>query len=77
MQGCVASVIQTVLLTINRILKREKMICRIPRNRGRKITGFQETINEHFTEIPELGEKFLQIFTNKWKKSHARNLSAL
>ena len=57
MQGCVPSAIQTVLLMINGILKREKTICGILRNRSRKIVDFHKTVNGRFMEILELGEK--------------------
>ena len=50
MQGCVARAIQTVLSTKNAIFKREKTICGIPRNRGRKIADFQKTVNRQFAE---------------------------
>ena len=50
MQGCAASATQTVLLTINGILKREKTICRIPRNTGgKKNHGFPQ--NSKWTKI--------------------------
>ena len=55
MQACVASVIKTVHLTINRILKKEKTICRIPRKE--KITDFHKTVSGRFKVIRELGEK--------------------
>ena len=57
MQGCVARAIQTVLSTINGIFKREKTICRIPKNKGRKIADFQKPVNRRFAEIRELRKK--------------------
>ena len=36
MQGCVASMMETVHLTVNRIFKRENMISGIPRNKRGK-----------------------------------------
>ena len=55
MQACVASVIKTVHLTINRILKKEKTICRIPRKE--KITDFYKTVSGRFRVIRKLGGK--------------------
>ena len=57
MQGYVARAIQTVLSTINGIFNRENTIRGIPRNRGRKISDFQKTVNRRFAEICELGKK--------------------
>ena len=61
MEVCLASAILTVLLTINVILKREKMIHGILRNRKRKIADFHKTINGQFAEIHELGEKKIAV----------------
>ena len=58
MQSCVASATQTVLLIINRILKREKTIHEVPRNRGRKISDFHKTVNGQLAEICKVGKKF-------------------
>ena len=47
MQGCVASTIEIVLLTINRILKREKQFVEFQEiERGGGIADFQKTVNE-------------------------------
>ena len=58
------------LLTIKRILKEQKTIYRILRNKGRKITDFHKTVNDKVTEICELGKKKFQTSTNFTEKSH-------
>ena len=67
MQGYVACTIQIILLIINRILKREKMIHRISINRGRKMMDFYKTVKERFAEIYKLEKKFTDyhLFTEK------------
>ena len=55
MQGCVARMNETVHLTISRILKKEKMICEIPRKE--KITDFYKTVSGRFRVIRKLGGK--------------------
>ena len=52
MQGCVlACATETVLLTINGILKNEKKIRGIPKNSGEKIADFHKTLNERFVDF--------------------------
>ena len=51
MQGCFASAFQTVLLTMNRILKKENTIRGISRNSIRKITDSYKTVNGQFADL--------------------------
>ena len=57
MQVYVASMTETNLSTINKILKKVKQFMEFQETGGEKITDFEKTVNGTFTEICKLGGK--------------------